>query len=358
MNKKGIIGIVILVLISLITYYYFSTKQTKIATKETVKIGAVLPLTGNIGFLGKAGKNGLEFAKFYFNDKIDSKYLYDFVYEDGMAKPSNSISAFNKLIGSDKVDAVFSIISSVDLSLLPIQNKTETLFFSHSSHPKLSNINKYFFRHSNTVNQEANFISSYLREYNNICLLSMNDEYGLAFSEVIKEKLDNKLQTTIFFEKGETNFNTIVTKSLSSSPDLIIICGAGGNMSNLPIKLRELGFRNDIYATLAYAASGATKGSKSIRGLNMVNLLPFKPNSEFSQYIKEYEEQNNTKLGTFDMIFFNSAYILLTSMNQSGKDKDSVSEYISKNSTFSVIGGNVMITKENDILPNLELIKQ
>jgi len=358
MNKKRFIGIALIVLIPLVIYYYFNKNEIRIIPKETVKIGTILPLTGNISFLGKAGKNGLEFAEYYFNEKIESKYHYEFIYEDGLGKPSNSISAYNKLTGSDKVNAVFSIISAVDLSLIPLQKKSEILFFSHSSHPALTNVDKYFYRHSNTVNQEANFISNFLGEFDNICLLSMNDEYGVAFSEALKEKLNFRMMPTIFFEKGETNFTTIATKSISSNPDLIIVCGAGGNMANLPIKLRELGFSGEIYTTLAYAASGAIKNSKSLKGLNMVNLLPFEPNSDFSQYMQEYEKQNNTKLGTFDIIFFNSAFILFTSMNQVGNDKESIVEYISSNSSFSVIGGNIMITKENNILPNLELIKQ
>jgi len=120
--------------------------------RDIVRIGAVLPLSGNLAQLGESGKTGLLLAEEYINSKHDNKKI-KFIFEDGKANPTASINAANKLITLDKIDIVFSIISAVELSIVPIQEKERFLMFSHSSHPQLSGINDLFFRQSQTCSK-------------------------------------------------------------------------------------------------------------------------------------------------------------------------------------------------------------
>lgn len=355
-NKGIIIGILVIALLA-IGFWWWKGKEKKTQDKEVVKIGAILPLSGNVAFLGNAGKNGLEFAEYYFNKQDNSKYTYKFIFEDGQAHPTKSLSAYNKLIGSDKVKAIFSVISAVDLSLIPEQKKNKTIFFSHSSHPDLRNVDEYFFRHSNTVEQEADFILSKSNTSEKMLLIAMNDEYGIAFESYLSKKIEDRL-TTIKYPKGENDFSTLGLKIKKSNSDYIVICGAGQNLNTLVSKIRELGDNRTIYTTIAYTASGADANSKEIKNLKLVQLENITANNDFSIALNEFENQKGVKLGTFDLIFFNSAYILLSSINKVGLSNENIINEISSHQKYNVLGGEISITKDNDILPRLVLKEQ
>lgn len=357
-NKGLIVRLAAIIALAIAYYLWEENNSSRVQGKEVVKIGAVLPLTGNISFLGKAAQNGLLFADYYFNEIIDSKYKYEFVFEDGQAKPTNSVSALNKLIDIDNIDICFSTISAVDLACVPLQEKEALLFVSHSSHPGLSGVNSLFFRHSNIVSQEADFIVKHLELSGRVTLISMSDEYGLAFQSYLEGKLSAEFFSSVLYEKGETKFGPIAIKAISNNPDAIVICGAGGNLGNLPIKLRQQGFQGSIYTTLAFKASGADKLTKELSDLNMVSLKTLIAGSGFEQAKNTYENKTGNKLNTFDLIFFNSAFILLSTVNEYGNDYSKVALKIRENSPINAFGGKLFISEQNDILPKIEIITQ
>ena len=355
MKMKKTIGAFLIVLVLLGFIYINLNKMWH--NDKVIKVGSILPLSGNIAFLGNAAKNGMEFAKYYFERQDEVKYKIDLIFEDGQGKPNISINAFHKLIDIDQTEIVFSTVSAVDLSLIPIQSKRRLLFFSHASHPKLSNVNRFFYRHSTTVEQEVDFIFNRIDDKEKLSICYMNDEYGVAFVRAFADISGMLLKNSFSFKKGETDFTTISLKVTSMEPNIVIVCGAGSNLSNLPKKLREIGFTGEIITTLAYSASGASKSSKDIGNLRMVELKEIKPDKKFAKYVKEYEHLKNKKLGTFDYIFFNTTYILINAINSVGLDIEEISHEISRNKYQNVLGGIVSITPDNNILPELTFKK-
>ncbi len=181
-----------------------SCNQKSTPPKETLKIGAIVPLTGNLAFLGESANTGFDFASFYFK-KIDSTRNVEFFLEDGQGNPTNSINALTKLLDVDRVNIIFSTISAVELSLVPIQEKKSFMLISHSTHPKLSNVNNLVFRHSPTVSQEVEFISSKITSSDQVAVCYMTDDYGVSFNSSLKNSAKSSQLTSFGFQKGETN---------------------------------------------------------------------------------------------------------------------------------------------------------
>jgi branched-chain amino acid transport system substrate-binding protein len=79
----------------------------KIRTEETYQIGAVLPLTGNIAFLGEPVKKAMDMAVQDINGGggISGKPL-EIIYEDSKGDPKAAVTAMNKLTTVDKVPMV------------------------------------------------------------------------------------------------------------------------------------------------------------------------------------------------------------------------------------------------------------
>lgn len=324
--------------------------------ENTVRIGAVLPLSGNLSQVGESGRTGLLMAEDYINNRYKKKMKI--IFEDGKGNPTVSVNAANKLISFDKVDKLFSIVSSVDLSIVPIQEKDSFLMFSHASHPDLSNINSLFFRHSQTVSQEVDFILSQLDSGATITVCYMNDDYGVAFNKELKSKaLGNHLVGSISFLPSETNFASLAKKIIDFHSDKVVICAGGKNIADLVRKMKEQNYSGDIITTLAYVVSGAGEATRDVKGLSMVDFKQITYTKEFGKYVKEFESRYGKKVGTAEIMFFNSAWIVY--VNSLGQSKlENIASKIKKSDSINIFGNTVVVTESNDILPELTLIKQ
>lgn len=356
MTKKNfiIIGVLAIVAIGILVWLKGNNKEIK--EQDKLKIGAVLPLSGNMAQLGESGRTGLLLAEEYINSKNDRKIKIFF--EDGMANPTSSINAVNKLVTLDKIEIVFSIISAVELSIVPIQEKEHFLMFSHSSHPKLSAINDLFFRQSQTVQQESDFILSNIDTVSSLTICYMSDDYGVAFEREMQNKIpQNRIKSIISFLPAESNFATIAKKIIDAKSDKIIICAGGKNIADLVKKLREQNYKGEIITTLAYIVSGASNSTKDVEDLTMIDFKKITIEKDFEEFIQNYEKKTNKKIGTAELMFFNSAWIVYTN-SVNGNAPQQISTEIKRHTTQNILGNIVTITNTNDILPELDIIKQ
>ena len=354
MTKKFFITIGVIAVIAIGVFVYLNKADKG---QEVIKIGAVLPLSGNLAQLGESGQTGLLLAEEYINSKDDSKKI-EFLFEDGMANPTSSINAVKKLVTFDKIDIVFSIISAVELSIVPIQEKEHFLMFSHSSHPQLSNINNLFFRQSQTVQQESDFILSNIDSTTTLTVCYMNDDYGVAFEKEMQNKVQqNRIKSVISFLPTESNFATIAKKAIDAKSDKIIICAGGKNIADLVKRLREQNYSGEIITTLAYIVSGASNSTKDVPNLTMIDFKKISVDKEFEDFIHSYENKTGRKVSTTELMFFNSAWIVYSN-TINGNAPQQISDEIKKHTTQNILGNIVTITNTNDILPELEIIKQ
>ncbi|MCL2645575.1 MAG: ABC transporter substrate-binding protein [Phycisphaerales bacterium] len=358
MTKKILftIGVVAAVAIGVFVYLNKTDKTT-----ETVKIGAVLPLTGNLAFLGETGKNGLTLAENYINTNhlLNNGQQVKFVLSDGAGVPKTSINALNHLLDAEQVKMVFSIVSSVDVSFIPIQKDRNFLFVSHATHPALSGVGPLFFRHSPTVEQEANLLKQHIgNDAPSIVLLNMSDDYGVAFAKIATQE-EFILPANIFtFNPTEQDFRTICTRAIQSNPNKVVICGNGKDLYRIVIALRQLGYKNEIIATLGFKVGGAFEQVKDSAIFTYVDFKKPVIDSKYSGVLKEYYNQYHKEMNVNEMIFFNSALLLVEAINRS-TDKNDVSEIAKKLSDmgpFSGLGENMAISAMHDILPELEIL--
>jgi branched-chain amino acid transport system substrate-binding protein len=321
--------------------------------EKTVRIGAILPLTGDLAKLGESGKNGLLMARDYINSKEGKKI--EIVFEDGQGKPASSINALNKLLSINKSTTIFSIISSIDLSIIPIQQKENFLFFSHSTHPKLSNVNNLVFRHSPTVEQESSMIIEYLKNQTNVTTLYSNDDYGLAFNDKIAAV--KKEWQRISFDKNEINLNPLVNNIISNNSDKIVICGAGKSVANMIIKLREKGYKNEIVTTLGFKSSGADLLIGKDINTTLIDFKKIEVNQDFKDVADNFYKENDRMPNPAEVIFFNSALLVYKSEIEANSSSANNIASIIKKSDFELLGGKEKITESNDITPEIVLEK-
>lgn len=166
------------------------------APKE-VRVGSILPLTGDAAVWGLSLKEGQDLALAEINAAGGVKGTpVKLLYEDDKATPADGVAALQKLIATEKVKAVVGVAnSSVALAMMPIVNEKKIVFVSGgASSPKLTGSSPYFFRTWTSDVQEAFGMAQYAvkqKGYKKVALLYINNEYGIGLKDHLRRRRPN-----------------------------------------------------------------------------------------------------------------------------------------------------------------------
>ncbi len=99
-----------------------------VASKETsnsagLKIGVILPLTGENAVIGEGIKKSLDLA----NKQNDNQF--DLIYEDDHFDPKVGITAYHKLRDFDKVDAIINVTPTTADAIMPLIETAPIIVF-------------------------------------------------------------------------------------------------------------------------------------------------------------------------------------------------------------------------------------
>ena len=223
---------------------------------DTIKVGGIGELTGDIPAVGASFKNAAEMAVAEVNDAggLDvggKKYKIDFVLEDNAGKADQSASAAQKLITQDNVVAIIGPNASryaIPASEIAESNKV-VLISPWSTNPKTTlDANtgapkKYVFRacfidpfQGRVV---AKFALEQLKTTKAAVLYDVASEYNKGIADFFKQTYEENGGTVVAFETYTTNdkdFNAQLTKIKQAGPEVIFL---PNYYSEVPLQIQQ-----------------------------------------------------------------------------------------------------------------------
>lgn len=134
--KKIVIAVVVVIVIIIIAVLGQKDKNPR--TAETVKVGVILPLSGQYAVFGESVKNAMQMSL----GDLESKNV-ELVFEDDEFDSKKALSAYNKLQTVDNVDIVVALASPSLEVLKPIVNKSDELLFTVGNEASIENDNVF-----------------------------------------------------------------------------------------------------------------------------------------------------------------------------------------------------------------------
>ncbi len=276
--------------------------------KETFKVGAILPLTGDASFLGEAEKKGIELALNEIKDLpgIDGIEIF---YEDSRNEAKHSISAINKLINIHNVDAVIATHSGVcgpisDYISKEDQNKLPIIIGTIVASTKITSNNEVFFRLYPSGKQEAipmaNFAKNKL-DLNKVCIYYQNDDYGIDGFQNFNQEfegLGGSITWSNAFDKKTRDHKNALSKIDFNNIDGIYIIGNTPAFALVFKQLSELGFKKTIMTGSSIMVPSLRKlASEGINGTYFSSTLFDIPSSDHPNITKQFLEKFKEKYG-------------------------------------------------------------
>ncbi len=296
MNKiLKVIGIVILVLIVIWAGTSLKKKSSVTGEREVIKIGFVLPLSGNASYLGEGMKNAAELALRDINSQ-NTKYKYELLFEDDQFVPAKTATALNKLISIDKVDVVSTVASAAGGVANPIAEKSKVVHISTASDPAIAKGEFNFTNWTPPKEEVKVFLAEAQKKgIKKIALFGQTISGITAVFDELKAQLPGTGITVVaedISNFGTKDFRTAIQKAKAANPDYFVICMFSPELEVLHSQIKELGIKAPLTAIEAFELSD---NPGLFEGLWYVNAAD--PTKEFSDsYSKAYGK--NVSIGT------------------------------------------------------------
>jgi len=362
MNRKKLVIILSAVLvISIIVFAYYRRSTND---SSTVKIGALLPLTGSGANYGRSLKQGIDLAVNEVNSTGGvSGRRVEVIYEDSQSDPKVGVSGFNKLVGVDNVPVVIGSLSSVILAVQPIADEKQVVLINSSAiSPKIcEKADNFLFSLMVNGATEAKFMANEISKTNRsepIAILYSNNSSGVDTKTAFVSQLESvggKIVATEGYELNTTDFKPHLLKIKNSGARLgYMIAFSSQEFATILIQSKELGINIPWYSysgietreTLDLAKNAAEGVVYSYPQYNPTNTL-------YQSFQDKYGALYHTWADIYTVTSFDSVKLLLDTISQSGSSSIQIQQGLRSQKGYNGIFGQVKFVNKQCVEPAL-----
>jgi len=258
MSKRNLLLIIgAVIVIAAIIIGIRLTQEPSQQRGRVYKIGAILPLTGNIAWLGTNTKNGLSLAVEHINAQGGVKgSKIQILYGDSKGDPKEAVALANKFVSVDKVNCLMVLGTAMVNAVLPIADAQNVLMFGFTIHPGITKKSKNLFRIYVSDDQEWKLLADYINRsgMKTIGILHINAEYGLDSKKALEDHLNPDVRVVYAepYKIGESDFRSILTKVRGKKVDGIVLMGYGTEYIPLLRQMKEMGIQATILGNVDF----------------------------------------------------------------------------------------------------------
>ncbi len=270
------------------------------ADNSPIKVGVVLPLTGEQAKFGEIEKNSLLMGLDEINKAggVNGRMI-ELLIEDDTGKPDVGRSAVEKLISQDKVVALTGgYSSSVTYAVCAVaqQRKIPFLVCTGSSDKITEQGWDYVFRIAPPVSEYPKALNSFLAEIvkpQSVAILHENSLFGQSGAKEFAEQCEKsgiKVLMKDGYEAGAVDFKPLLIKVKAAKPDLVYMISYVMDAALLMRQSKELNFNPKLFVgggagfTLPEFANNAGDAAERVFSADLWSAqLPYPGAKEYSE---------------------------------------------------------------------------
>ncbi|WP_243359950.1 ABC transporter substrate-binding protein [Fundidesulfovibrio terrae] len=229
---------------------------------ETVKIGAVVSVTGPASFLGEPEKNTLLMLQDQLNASggLGGKKVELVVYDDE-SDVNKAVLATEKLLKKDQVAAIVGPTTSGNtLAIMGKAAEAKVPLVSMSAAEKIVNpVNPWVFKTPQSDRLAVGKILNHAKAqgYRKIAIVTVSDGFGQAGREVLKELVPAsgmELVADEVYGPKDTDMTAQLTKIAASAPHAVICWGTNPGPAVVARNRAQLGMKTPLYMSHGVAS--------------------------------------------------------------------------------------------------------
>jgi branched-chain amino acid transport system substrate-binding protein len=311
-----------------------------VAAKDPIKIGILGPFSGSLAFNAGEMKKGMLLAL----DEINAQgglfgREIELIYGDSECKPDKGVSAVKKLVTRDDVLVVGGgYCSSVNIATTEVCNMEKCpVVVAIAISPTVTNRGlKYVFRTSPNSPMFLNGINLWLenvKKPKTVAFFMENSDYGRDGEKIwsgVAKKIGAKELAHLYFEIGDTDFTTQISKLKTLQPDVTFNIASTTEASLIQKQAKELNFVTqwigvggqftEAYFNMSGPVCEYAMGSSLEPTLNMKD-------PETSAFVNAYQKKYpGARPGIFSSQGYDNLMVIFDAIKRAGKPSGNLKE--------------------------------
>lgn len=350
-NIKIILGLIVAVLV-VWGIYSITQKPNELTENEPIKIGAILPLTGDAAIYGQAAQKAINLAI----EKIENEsgLKLNVIFEDSQMVPQKAITSLQKLINLDNIKYVIGISSGEILAMCPITESKKIILLSLATSPEVTKCGEYTFRNLPSDVYQGKILAEkvYDRGYKNISLIYINSDYGVGLKNEFEKNFKGNIVSIESHKLGDFDFRTQLTKIKSMNPEAIVVLSQLPEANNLLKQRAELNIIAPVFGSEGLKNDNLLKdvSSNMLKDTYVVFVSQY-AGAEFQEFKNTYSQKYGEDFGPFTDYVYDNVLVLADAIKKCQVDNDA--ECVKSNLyKTDIVGatGRIQFDENGDIL--------
>ncbi len=346
------------------------------ASAESVKVGLIAPLTGEVAVYGNAVKEAVQLHIDDFN-AADHPFDINLIIYDDKGDPTEAMNAYNKLVYQDDIAVLLGPVTSsptfgvAEASVddgIPALTPTAT-------HPDVTTYGNNFFRacfeDPFQGGSMAKFASSELKATTAAIIYNNADTYSIGLRDAFMktaEEVGLTVTTTEAYGASDIDFRAQLTNIIKTNPDVLFIPYYYNVTYMICSQARELGYTGTFLGVDGTDGVLAIEGAdvSVFDGMYFANHYSADSDSPVTQaFIKEYTDKYGATPNALAALGYDGAMIVcdaLERVNNDGVKIDGESSYEAiiealRATEVDGVTGHITFDENNNPIKTLSIIQ-
>lgn len=346
------------------------------ASAESVKVGLIAPLTGEVAVYGNAVKEAVQLYIDDFN-AADHPFDINLIIYDDKGDPTEAMNAYNKLVYQDDIAVLLGPVTSsptfgvAEASVddgIPALTPTAT-------HPDVTTYGDNFFRacfeDPFQGGSMAKFASSELKATTAAIIYNNADTYSIGLRDAFMktaEEVGLTVTTTEAYGASDIDFRAQLTNIIKTNPDVLFIPYYYNVTYMICSQARELGYTGTFLGVDGTDGVLAIEGAdvSVFDGMYFANHYSADSDSPVTQaFIKEYTDKYGATPNALAALGYDGAMIVcdaLERVNNDGMKIDGESSYEAiiealRATEVDGVTGHITFDENNNPIKTLSIIQ-
>jgi len=324
---------------------------------DTIKIGFMGALTGDVAMFGKPTLEGMKIAADEVNAAggVNGKMI-EIVEADNRGDKQEGASVAQKLISRDNVVAILGDpTTGISKVVAPIAQKAQVVLLSAgATGPGLVEVGDYIFRNtlldSVAIPACIDYFAKDLKYRKVAVITSDNNDYSVGLSQTFRDAAKSKGIEIVADEKvkdGDKDFSAQVTNIKAKKPDVIFYSGYYTEGALIMKEARKQGIKANMFGGDGLFSPEFVKlGGDAVEGsMSALGFSPEQASPETAKFIETFKKKFNGALpGLFDAQGYDGLMMLADAMKRANSSDPKVFKTaLAQTKDFKGVSGTITI---------------
>lgn len=333
---------------------------------DTVKIGGLAPLTGDVSQYGIAVRNAILMAVEDINEAggILGGRQIEFICEDEKGDATEATTAYTKLVENDGIVALLGDVTSVPCKAVAARAAADNLpmLTPSGTDAEITTIGENVFRTCFIDPYQgqlmANYAAKKLGAKTAAVLYDSGDSYSTgianAFVEAAKEE-GMTITNQEGYASGSTDFNSQLTKIKSSNPDVLLLPVYYSDVALIVSQIKQQNITSTLLGAdgwdgVAAKLDDTTKDVVADKAYFCSQYSAVSDDPELQAFLTEYKERYGEDANMFAVLGYDSMHIMAEAIDKAGStDSDAIIQALRETNYDGLTGTTTFDEERNPV---------